>query len=270
MSVKTLHDRRQPGERAARTRRSSTSRDEHGIQIPRLCHLEGLGESAPAGCAWSRSRASTSSAGLPDAGRGGHGRRAPTPSGCRATASMIVELLFAERNHVCAVCVVNGDCELQELGYAVGIDHVRFAYQIPALRVDASHERFALDHNRCVLCTRCVRVCDEVEGAHTWDVRGRGAKRQVITDLEPALGRVRDAAPAAASASRSARPARCSRRARRRPRWQEPRLPHLPRDRAGEEAMDPMKPKAPRLAHATLARRLLRAATCRSSTWTSG
>ncbi len=39
---------------------------------------------------------------------------------------MTVELLFAERNHVCSVCVVNGDCELQELGYKVGMDHVRF------------------------------------------------------------------------------------------------------------------------------------------------
>ena len=46
---------------------------------------------------------------------------------------MIVELLFAERNHVCAVCVVNGNCELQNLGYAVGMDHVRFDYQTPAL-----------------------------------------------------------------------------------------------------------------------------------------
>ena len=46
----------------------------------------------------------------------------------------------------------------------------------PKLEVDASHERFGMDHNRCILCTRCVRVCDEIEGAHTWDVMGRGTK----------------------------------------------------------------------------------------------
>ncbi len=46
-----------------------------------------------------------------------------------------------------------------------------------------SHERFVLDRNRCVLCTRCVRVCDEIEGAHTWDVLGRGTNARVITDL---------------------------------------------------------------------------------------
>ena len=49
--------------------------------------------------------------------------------------------------------------------------------------MDVSHERFGLDHNRCILCTRCVRVCDEVEGAHTWDVPGRGRNSHVITDL---------------------------------------------------------------------------------------
>jgi len=101
---------------------------------------------------------------------------------------MTLELLFAERNHVCAICVVNGYCELQSLGYAVGMDHVRFAYQNPALQIDASHKRFALDNNRCVLCQRCVRVCDEVEGAHTWDVKGRGASAQVITDLDAPWG----------------------------------------------------------------------------------
>jgi bidirectional [NiFe] hydrogenase diaphorase subunit len=96
---------------------------------------------------------------------------------------MIVELLFAERNHVCSICVVNGHCDLQGLGYEVGMDHVRFPYQSPALDIDATHPRFALDTTRCVLGTRCVRVCDEIEGAHTWDVARRGEAAQVITDL---------------------------------------------------------------------------------------
>jgi bidirectional [NiFe] hydrogenase diaphorase subunit len=70
----------------------------------------------------------------------------------------------------------------------VGMDHVRFPYQHPTLDVDASHWRFGLDNNRCVLCTRCVRVCDEIEGAHTWDVAGRGAASRVITDLNQPWG----------------------------------------------------------------------------------
>jgi bidirectional [NiFe] hydrogenase diaphorase subunit len=95
----------------------------------------------------------------------------------------IVELLFAERNHVCSVCVSNGHCELQSLAQKCGVDHVRVPYRQATYQVDSSHEMFRLDHDRCILCTRCVRVCDEIEGAHTWDVMGRGSDCRVITDM---------------------------------------------------------------------------------------
>jgi len=100
----------------------------------------------------------------------------------------ILELLFAERNHVCSVCVTNGHCDLQSLALKLGMTHVHFPYQYPKLPVDASHERFVVDHNRCILCTRCVRVCDEIEGAHTWDVMARGVECRVITDLAQPWG----------------------------------------------------------------------------------
>jgi bidirectional [NiFe] hydrogenase diaphorase subunit len=95
----------------------------------------------------------------------------------------VVELLFVERNHVCAVCVANNDCELQDLAEHLGVDHVDLPAVSPDVGVDASHPLFAVDHNRCVLCTRCVRICDEIEGAHTWDVAGRGLDARVVTDL---------------------------------------------------------------------------------------
>lgn len=96
---------------------------------------------------------------------------------------MIIELLFTERNHICSVCVSNGHCDLQWMGQKLGLTHVHFPYRYPKANVDASHERFVIDHNRCILCTRCVRVCDEIEGAHTWDVMGRGTTARVVTDL---------------------------------------------------------------------------------------
>ncbi len=101
---------------------------------------------------------------------------------------MTVELLFAEGNHICSVCVANGHCELQNLSVALGINHIGLPYMNPRREVDASHARFALDPNRCVLCTRCVRVCAEVEGAHTWDVMARGYQSCVITDLHQPWG----------------------------------------------------------------------------------
>jgi bidirectional [NiFe] hydrogenase diaphorase subunit len=102
---------------------------------------------------------------------------------------MTLELLLAERNHICSVCVANGQCELQELAARSGVDHVRYDYLWqPDLSVDATHPRFVLDENRCVLCTRCVRICDELEGAHTWDVSGRGVGSRVITDMATPWG----------------------------------------------------------------------------------
>jgi bidirectional [NiFe] hydrogenase diaphorase subunit len=100
----------------------------------------------------------------------------------------ILELLFAERNHVCSVCVANGHCELQALGQEQGLTHVRLPYRNPELTVDASLDRFTVDHNRCILCTRCVRVCAEIEGAHVWDVANRGIDSIVITDLHDNWG----------------------------------------------------------------------------------
>ena len=96
---------------------------------------------------------------------------------------VIVEMLLAERNHVCSVCVSNGHCELQTLAQRCGVDHVRVPYRQVRYEMDSSHPSFRLDHNRCVLCSRCVRVCDEIEGAHTLDVMGRGADCLVIADL---------------------------------------------------------------------------------------
>ena len=95
-----------------------------------------------------------------------------------------LELLFVERNHVCAVCVSNGHCELQSLATSLGINTVRFAYNFPKLGVDLSHPRFVLDQNRCILCSRCVRVCNELEGAHVWDVSSRGIHSRIVCDMD--------------------------------------------------------------------------------------
>ena len=51
-----------------------------------------------------------------------------------------------------------------------------------------SHPRFVLDHNRCILCTRCVRVCAEIEGAHVWDVSSRGIHSKITSDLDQPWG----------------------------------------------------------------------------------
>jgi bidirectional [NiFe] hydrogenase diaphorase subunit len=96
---------------------------------------------------------------------------------------LIIELLLTERSHVCSVCVSSGHCELQALAQKLGVNHVTLPYLHVECKTDGSHRRFVADHNRCVLCTRCMRVCDEIEGAHTWDITGRGIRSRMITDM---------------------------------------------------------------------------------------
>jgi bidirectional [NiFe] hydrogenase diaphorase subunit len=99
-----------------------------------------------------------------------------------------LELLFCERNHVCAVCVSSGHCELQTLAQDHGVTHIRYPYNFPRLAVDTSHPRYVLDHNRCILCSRCVRVCGEIEGAHVWDMAGRGIQSMLVSELKRPWG----------------------------------------------------------------------------------
>ena len=158
------------------------------IQIPTLCHLEGL--SKVGACRMCLVEVTGATKLLPSCVTLiSEGMEVKTNTErLRKYRLMILELLFAERNHVCSVCVANGHCDLQSLARQQGMAHVRFQYQYPKVPVDASHERFVIDHNRCILCTRCVRVCDEIEGAHTWDVMGRGTNSRVITDLNEPWG----------------------------------------------------------------------------------
>ncbi len=104
---------------------------------------------------------------------------------------MIVELLFTERNHICAVCVSNGHCELQSLAMTLGMDHVRYDYTFPKCAVDPTHRLFGIDHNRCVLCGRCVRVCWYIEGAGTKNFSGRGTQSRIVSDLNAPWGNSR-------------------------------------------------------------------------------
>jgi bidirectional [NiFe] hydrogenase diaphorase subunit len=187
MAVKTLTiDGRLISARAGQTLLEA-ARDAD-IAIPTLCHLDGLSDVAACRLC------------LVEIGGGGRLQPACVTSVAedmnvrteterlREYRRMIIELLLAERNHVCSVCVANGDCELQDMAVALGVDHVGLDYLSPSCTVDLSHERFGLDHNRCILCTRCVRVCDEVEGAHTWDVAGRGTLARVIADMNQPWG----------------------------------------------------------------------------------
>jgi len=156
---------------------------ENGIDIPTMCHLEGLSDTGS--CRLCVVEVAGSNKLTPACTTlVSEGMEVTTTSeqlsGYRRT---IIEMLFLEGNHICAVCVANNHCELQNLAEELQIDH----FELPAINsvvgIDASHALFAIDHNRCITCARCVRVCDEVEGAHTWDVMGSGIGVRLVTDM---------------------------------------------------------------------------------------
>ena len=161
---------------------------ENGIQIPRLCYVEGLSQFGA--CRLCLVEVKGNNKLLPACVTQVEEGMEITVNSDRLAnyRKLILELLFSERNHICSVCVVNGHCELQSLASRLGMDHISMPYLHPQMTVDASHPRFTLDHNRCVLCTRCVRVCGEIEGAHTWDVKGRGMDASIIADLNEPWG----------------------------------------------------------------------------------
>ena len=158
-----------------------------GQQIPTLCYLEGL--SAVGACRVCM----VELAGTQAVARLHHSRAGRHVDQDHLRESqlyrrMAVELLLVESNHICSACVSNGHCELQALAQSLGVTHVRYAYNYPPLPVDMTHPRFVLDHNRCILCTRCVRVCAEIEGAKVWEVSSRGIASRIVSDLKDDWG----------------------------------------------------------------------------------
>ncbi len=100
----------------------------------------------------------------------------------------VVEMLFAEGNHFCPCCEKSGSCELQAIAYRLGIDSVRYPYQFPRREVDASHEQILLDHNRCILCGRCVRASRELDGKTIFEFVSRGRTKRVAVSSREGIG----------------------------------------------------------------------------------
>ena len=157
---------------------------DNGVTIPTLCNLEGL--TSYGGCRLCLVEVTGSPKLFPAC-------ITPVSSGMEVTTNsdrlkeyrkMAVQMLLAERTHICSVCVANDHCELQTLANQLGVDHVMFERKWTGLEIDSTHDFLVIDRNRCILCTRCIRVCDEIEGVHTLDLKLRGKDAQVILDLD--------------------------------------------------------------------------------------
>jgi formate dehydrogenase major subunit len=100
----------------------------------------------------------------------------------------LLEMLFSEGNHYCPFCESSGDCELQALAYRYGLDHWIYSNPGEAKPVDGTREHFIMDHNRCILCRRCIRACSELVANNTLGVKFRGAKTMICADADVPFG----------------------------------------------------------------------------------
>lgn len=159
-----------------------------GILIPTLCFIEGL--TPYGGCRLCLVEVAGSPKLFPACTTPvGPGMEVTTNSEkLRDSRKMAVQMLLAERVHICSSCVANDHCELQLLANELGVDHVMFERNWTRDPVDSTHDFLVIDRNRCILCTRCIRVCDQVEGVHTLDLKLRGKDTQVIMDLDQHWG----------------------------------------------------------------------------------
>jgi [NiFe] hydrogenase diaphorase moiety small subunit len=96
----------------------------------------------------------------------------------------ILDMLFVEGNHYCMFCEKSGLCELQALAYRFGITAPQFPYLNPDRAIDLSHPDVYLDHNRCILCGRCVRASQELDRKNVFQFVGRGYRKRLQVNGE--------------------------------------------------------------------------------------
>ncbi|MCX8518581.1 MAG: molybdopterin-dependent oxidoreductase, partial [Methylophilaceae bacterium] len=88
-----------------------------------------------------------------------------------------MELYISDHPLDCLTCAANGDCELQDMAGAVGLREVRYGYagenHLSAAK-DTSNPYFSFDPAKCIVCSRCVRACEETQGTFALTIAGRG------------------------------------------------------------------------------------------------
>jgi len=99
----------------------------------------------------------------------------------------LVQMLFVEGNHICPGCMKTGNCQLQAVGYYLGMLSERFAHFYPQREVDASHAQMMIDFNRCILCELCVRASRDIDGKNVFGLSGRGIETRLIINSSSGL-----------------------------------------------------------------------------------
>jgi len=159
----------------------------NGITVPTLCHMENL---FPTGACRmcvvevEGERALVPSCAYPV--RDGMKVQTHSPRALRARKT-IIELLLANHPDDCLYCVRSGHCDLQGLANELGVRERRYSGGKNEYHVDSSNPSIVRDPAKCILCGKCVRVCEEVQAVAAIDFVGRGSKTMVGTAFSEGL-----------------------------------------------------------------------------------
>jgi NADH-quinone oxidoreductase subunit G/NADP-reducing hydrogenase subunit HndD len=158
-----------------------------GIKVPTLCHIDGL---TPTGACRmcvvevEGQRGLVPSCAFPVSA----GMKVKTHSQRAVQArKTIIELLLANHPDDCLYCVRNGSCELQGLAEELGVRQRRYAGEKSTYYLDTSSPSLVRDPAKCILCGKCVRVCEEMQGVAAIDFIGRGSRAKVGTAFDEGL-----------------------------------------------------------------------------------
>ena len=114
----------------------------------------------------------------------------------------VMELYISDHPLDCLTCAANGDCELQDMAGAVGLREVRYGYEggnhvkardnsgdlnMRWMPKDESNPYFTYDPSKCIVCSRCVRACEEVQGTFALTIEGRGFDSRVSPGMHEAF-----------------------------------------------------------------------------------
>ena len=158
-----------------------------GIEIPQLCYLEGL--SPFSGCRLCLVEVEGARTLVPACSH-------PVKEGIivRTTSErvlharrLVLELLLSDHPQDCLTCERNGACKLQDYAYQYGLSTIRFAGERHHYPLDERNPFIIIDYNKCILCGRCVRICEEVQGRAVIDFSYRGFATKVTTPFERPL-----------------------------------------------------------------------------------
>jgi len=160
-----------------------------GIDIPTLCYREGLCDVGACGvCVVEVAKARTLQRACITEVTEGMEIQTQTPR-VREARKILVELLLANHPKDCLSCDRNDNCELRQIAYDLGIKNIRFEKTKETdYPLDETTPSIVRDPNKCILCRRCIEVCDKVQSVKVIDVTGRGIHTKVATFMDMGLG----------------------------------------------------------------------------------